>query len=138
MFVTLFCAVLDTSNGDLDYACCGHPPPLFADGKAGFTWLASPEAPALGMVEDQAFEAGRTRLDPGGIIVIYTDGVTEGTSAAGDMFEEERLLNVANVHREAPALALNETIANAVDAFAAGVPQFDDLTLLALRYRGIT
>ena len=136
MFVTLFCAVLDTSDGDLVYACCGHPPPLFADGKAGFTWLASPEAPALGMVEDQAFEAGRTRLDPGGIIVIYTDGVTEGTSAAGDMFEEERLLNVANLHREAPALALNEAIANAVDAFAAGVPQFDDLTLLALRYRG--
>ena len=101
MFVTLFCAVLDTSDGDLVYACCGHPPPLFADGKAGFTWLASPEAPALGMVEDQAFEAGRTRLDPGGTIVIYTDGVTEGTSAAGDMFEEERLLNVANVHREA-------------------------------------
>lgn len=136
MFVTLFCAVLDISNGELAYACCGHPPPLFADGKPGFTWLAAPEAPALGMVEDQTFEASRARLGPGGTIVIYTDGVTEGTSATGAMFEEERLLNVANLHRDTPALELNEAIATAVDAFAAGVPQFDDLTLLALRYRG--
>ena len=136
MFVTLFCAVLDTANGDLVYACCGHPPPLIGDGKAGFTWLAAPEALALGIVEDHAFEAGSARLGPGGTIVIYTDGVTEGTSAAGGMFQEERLLDVANRHRAGSPQELNEAIASAVDAFASGVPQFDDLTLLALRYKG--
>jgi sigma-B regulation protein RsbU (phosphoserine phosphatase) len=136
MFVTLFCAVLDTANGDLVYACCGHPPPLIAAGKAEFTWLAAPEALALGIVEDHAFETGSARLGQDATIVIYTDGVTEGTSAAGSLFGEERLLDVANRHRARPAQELNEAIASAVDAFAAGVPQFDDLTLLSLRYRG--
>jgi CHASE2 domain-containing sensor protein len=133
MFATLFCAVLDTANGDLVYACCGHPPPLIADGNAAFTLLPTQDAPALGMVEDVAFETGHARLDAGGTIIIYTDGVTEGTSARNELFEEERLLAAANRHRDAPALALNEAIAAAVDAFAKGVPQFDDLTLLTLR-----
>jgi len=135
MFVTLFCAILDTANGDLVYACCGHPPPLMADGEAEFTWLAAPEAPALGIGEDHAFEARSACLGPGGTIVIYTDGVTEGTSATGSMFKEERLLEVANRHRAGSAQELNEAVASAVDAFASGVPQFDDLTLLTLRYR---
>jgi sigma-B regulation protein RsbU (phosphoserine phosphatase) len=136
MFVTLFCGVLDTTNGELVYACCGHPPPLFADGKTEFTWLAAPEALALGIAEDHAFEVGRARLGPGGTVVIYTDGVTEAHSAAGGMFEEERLLEVANRHRAESPRELNEAIASAVDAFALGAPQFDDLTLLALRYQG--
>ncbi|HEV8573483.1 MAG TPA: PP2C family protein-serine/threonine phosphatase, partial [Dehalococcoidia bacterium] len=135
MFVTLFCAVLDTGNGDLAYACCGHPPPLIAAGDAEFIWLAAPEALALGIMEDHVFETGRARLGPGGTIVIYTDGVTEGHSVGGGMFEEERLLEVANRHRAASVQELNEAIASAVDAFASGMPQFDDLTLLALRYQ---
>jgi len=136
MFVTLFCALLDTANGELVYVCCGHPPPLIGDGTVGFNWLAAPDALALGIMEDHAFEAGSARLNPGGMIVIYTDGVTEGTSAAGAMFGEERLLAVANRHRAASAHELNEAIASEVGSFASGVPQFDDLTLLALRYQG--
>jgi len=75
-------------------------------------------------------------LNPGDGIFLYTDGVTEATSASDTFFSEERLLDLVRSHREASAQELVQTVFDAVTDFCAEEPLFDDVTVLVVRYRG--
>ena len=89
-FVTAVCAVLDTSSGRLDYANCGHNPPLVLRA-GGQTGELPAGGPALGLLPDVAFGAGRTELAPGDRLVLYTDGVVEVADGADAEFGLARL-----------------------------------------------
>ena len=69
-------------------------------------------------------------------IFVYTDGVPEATAASGEMFGLERLSETLNRHADASPEDLIHQVRAAVDAFADGAPQFDDITMLSLKYRG--
>ena len=133
MFVTLFCAVLDSKSGRLDYASGGHTAPVLL-GKAGPPrLLLGAPGTLVGIQPNLTFEARYAMLEPGDALLLYTDGVTEAFDPAGACFGEERLLQALGGPRGS-AKQMVERLLETVRSFAAGAPQSDDIALLALRW----
>lgn len=131
-FVTVFCALLDPERGSMHYVNAGHCPPIVRAPGSEPCFLGGPRNPLLGIVPGLQFKVGCVELRGGSLIVLYTDGVTEAESASGDMFGDEPLLGVVGAPHAADAATCVQSIVDAVDAFSAGHPQSDDLTLLAV------
>ena len=72
-------------------------------------------------------------MEPGDVLFLYTDGVPEATDAGGNMFGTQRLLDTLNSAANGSAEELLQTVHSAVEHFVGKAPQFDDLTLLALK-----
>ena len=90
----------------------------------------------VGMIKDETFEEQTIQLEPGDILVAFSDGITEARDLDGEEFGEERILACVDAHRELPPSALLQTLFEAVHDFSAGGTQADDLTVLVLTYSG--
>jgi sigma-B regulation protein RsbU (phosphoserine phosphatase) len=88
---------------------------------------------ALGILPGSEVPEETTGLDPGDILILYTDGVIEATDNKLEMFGRERLIEVVQKHRHQSATQLVETINDAIGAFTGDAPQFDDLTVLVAK-----
>ncbi|MCB1041578.1 MAG: serine/threonine-protein phosphatase, partial [Acidobacteria bacterium] len=91
---------------------------------------------ALGVIEEITIDRQEIRLRPQDTIVFYTDGVTEAINEIYDEFGVERLKYVAAAHQSKPASHITQAIAQAVSDHAGETPQFDDITLVILKYLG--
>ena len=130
MFITLFYAVLNPASGSLSYVNAGHNPPLLVtDGGASIHETDAGALP-VGIMPSQSYEVLRTSIGPGERLVAFSDGITEAMDVAGEPYNDERLHAAlrANAALETPELVA--TIIAEVDAYAAGAPQADDITLL--------
>jgi len=133
LFVTLFYTILPPQSGAIAYVNAGHMPPLLvrsADGRVEELWT---HGMAMGVLPHMEVEERTAHLDPGDLLVLYTDGVTEASNAEGEMFGRERLKEVASAHRAQSAEDLVQTIDEAITAFVGDAPQFDDFTLVVAR-----
>ena len=152
MFVTVWLGVLEISTGTLTYADAGHEKLLaYRDGVWSFLPKACPPALAFAepeeldeMPEQYQFRNETIRLKPGDVLLQYTDGVTEATydvnageNAVEAMFGEKRLLDAVNELGGAGPEELLKHIRARIDEFVDGGEQFDDITMLGLRYRGV-
>lgn len=135
MFVTAFAARLDLETGELDYANAGHNPTYRLEAAGGVAPLAGPVDPALGAVEGHEYRGAVLRLRPGDALVAYTDGVVEARSSAGEEFQPRRLESYLAGCRDAPAAAIVDGLIQRVEEHAGDEPQYDDLTVLAVRWR---
>jgi phosphoserine phosphatase RsbU/P len=136
-FVTALVGSLDLRSGLLSYASAGHPPPLRATGVEPPRALDAAEGGvALGILDDASYDEGRVTLAPGDVLLLFTDGVTEAINIRGELFSDARLSASFAANSSRPIAALVSTLVDNVNAFAAGQPQEDDITILALRYRG--
>lgn len=136
-FVTALLGRLDLQSGELTYATAGHPPPLHAS-HAGAATLDQVEGGiALGIVDDAVYHERRVKLASGDVLLVFTDGVTDAINATGELFSDVRLEAHLAAQAERPASEIVTSLMDAVGEFAAGVPQEDDITVLALRYRHI-
>ena len=136
MFVTVFVLILDTETGEMRYANGGHPPPLVSTGPGRFDFLAGPTGTILGAVDGVAYATTTRTLKPGDAIFLYSDGVTEAMNAEQQLFSDERLkASLSGGAGEAPD-GLIRRAREAVRAFAAGTPPSDDITMVALEFRG--
>jgi sigma-B regulation protein RsbU (phosphoserine phosphatase) len=133
MFVTLFCAVLDTRTGKLSCASGGHTSPVLARPGEPPRFLLDRTGTLLGIQSSLTFEATDLQLLPGDALFLYTDGVTEAFDPERRCFGEERLLEVLQEGAPGPREMVDQVIA-AVRAFARGEPQSDDIALLAFRW----
>ena len=133
MFVTLFYAVLDVSARTLTYVCAGHNPPVIFKAKTGTLMRLNAKGIALGAIENIELEERKIILDGGDIVVFYTDGVTEAINKNEVQFGEERLITTIKVNHELSANDMIEKIKGEVLAFCGDEPQFDDITLMALK-----
>jgi sigma-B regulation protein RsbU (phosphoserine phosphatase) len=132
MFATLFFGVLDSATGLLTYINAGHPPPLVIDPSGEVREHLSPTGPAVGMMPGTTFSVQQTRLNPGDILLGYTDGVPEAGGNGGEFLGKERLLSM--MKPTAPsALLLLDQIVESVTAHIGEADQSDDITLLAVR-----
>jgi len=136
MFVTVFCGVLNFRTGEVFYSNAGHNPPLVLRPGQPPEWLPLPDGFFLGTMEDAVYETRRTVLAPGDRLLIYTDGVTEAMNDQKAFYQEERLIRVAKEHGQNSPEELVREILGSVRAFAGSEPQSDDITLLALLFRG--
>ena len=135
MFVTLFCGILNVRTGEIEYSNGGHELPYHLSGSE-LRPLENTGGGALGIAENAAYRSERLRLGPGESLFLYTDGVTEAMDAAGELFAERRLeQSVRRAGVSGPRQLLGQVV-DEVNAFAAGVPQADDVTGLVLRYVG--
>lgn len=131
-FVTLFFGILDPRTGDLIYVNGGHNPPVVMRTDGHFDKL-KPTGPAVGVLPEAQFRYAHTRLAPGDTLFAYTDGVPEGRNPQGDFFGEGRMLEVLEQpHGTAEAVLTN--IERALQAFDAYSEQFDDITMMSVRY----
>lgn len=133
MFVTAALGCLDLRTGRVALVDAGHNPTLMACGAEVREVSGVPKGVAFGVVPDAVYVQGTIALPDGGVLVLYTDGVTDARSAAGEMYGDARLREVLAAGGAAPAELVPHVI-EAVERFAAGTPPEDDLTLLALAY----
>jgi len=132
MFATLFFGVLDPQTGSLTYISGGHEP-LFVIGQhGGVKQHLQATGAAVGIHPEIGFKIQQTHLEPGDTLLGYTDGVTEASSADGTFFSAERLVSLL----KSPVLSANgliEEIVSGLLAHTGEAPQYDDITLLAVR-----
>ncbi|MFN2441581.1 MAG: SpoIIE family protein phosphatase [Thermoanaerobaculia bacterium] len=134
MFVTAFCAVLDLTTGELRYSNGGHNPPLLIGGDGSVDPLPTTPGLVLGFSEGFGFVEQVHTLSPGDALYLDTDGIAEAANPAGELFTTHRLRKALEENATVDTAGIVSTILSSVEAFVAGAPQSDDLTLMAVRY----
>jgi phosphoserine phosphatase RsbU/P len=134
-YATFFYGELDTSSRTLTYVNGGHNPPmLFRQSDCGRDVVRlDAGGPVIGLMEDCVYQQGSVALEPGDVLVAYTDGISEAMNEAEDEWGEEQLKDAVRPSRHAPARDLIDRIMTSADAFVAGAPQHDDMTLVIVR-----
>ncbi len=131
-FVTLFYAELDPESGALSFLNAGHNPPLIVHAAGTVEQLSSGGLP-LGIKRDAEYREGRTQLQLGDVLVIYSDGVTEAMSPTGEEFGPTRLYEVVSRNVEASAAGIRDRIESSLTKFAQGTSAADDITLVIVK-----
>ena len=131
-FITLFYSVLDLASGELTYVNAGHTPPLLLRAGGAIERLQDGGV-ALGMFDRSQFEMGRVMLEPGDLLAIYSDGITEAENPNGLPFDEHGLETVLTAERRNNVAATCAAVVRAVERHTADTRLADDLTLLLLR-----
>jgi sigma-B regulation protein RsbU (phosphoserine phosphatase) len=136
MFVTLFLGILNVRTGELEYCNGGHNPPYLIHNNGRVVPLETTHGMALGVMEDFVYQSRTIVLGKGEAIFLYTDGVTEAMDRGENLFSEKRLERELDVLRDAPVEEMAAGIMREVNTFSQGVPQTDDITMMALRFKG--
>jgi len=136
MFVTLFCGILDTRNGEVLYSNAGHNPPLIIKKGERPNYLKKSGGMAIGVMEGMDYPTAKLHLQPGEYLYMYTDGVTEATNTKEELFSEERLRNDLSKIQDKPIQDVVSDIMLKIDSFSMGMPQADDITMMVLKYIG--
>jgi len=131
-FATCFYAVLDAEGNEVRYSNAGHDPPLLFSANGGTARLSAGGL-VLGFLERAEYKEEVVRLDPGDILVMYSDGVTDAEDDQGRPFGEQRLCDVVRAHSAEPADRAVESILEAVRVHAGGHGQLDDVTVVVVR-----
>jgi sigma-B regulation protein RsbU (phosphoserine phosphatase) len=131
MFATVVVARISPTDGRLVYVNGGHPPPLVMTTR-GPRWL-NDGGPLVGVLPKARYVPGESRLEPGDLFMIYSDGVTEAERPGGEMFGEERLLAAMNGVRGASAGDAMAALLRAVEEFTGGAEQADDISIVVVR-----
>lgn len=134
MFVTVWMGYLNTRTGEVTYANAGHNPPLVRHADGSVEFVRSRPGLVLAGMEGIRYRANSIQLEPGDMLYLYTDGVTEATNADNNLYGENRLLAILEHHTNGDVHAVCENVKADVDAFVGEAPQFDDITMLSLRY----
>ena len=136
MFVTGWQGKLDLNTGLITYANAGHNPPIIIHKDGRCEYLKSKINLVLAGMEGAPYVLQELQLEQGDKIYLYTDGVTEATNAEVQLYEEERLLNCIIENRNRSCQEICDAVKADVDAFVKDAPQFDDITMLCLEFRG--
>jgi serine phosphatase RsbU (regulator of sigma subunit) len=131
-FVTMFYGVLDFKNRVLSFSNAGHNPPLLLRAGGGVEYLLEGGV-ALGVLPDARYEERPLAIQPGDVLLLYTDGVSEAESPAGEQFGPRRLEECLKQLRDGSANEILKGIVDAVTAWAAERGVSDDLTLVVVK-----
>jgi len=131
-YATMILAVLDPETHTLSYANAGHNPGLLVTAGGKIQELG-PSGPPVGLLPEGAYTDSEVQLEPGDLMLLYTDGITEASDPDDEEFGMERLARVSKKRRQDDLELLAEAIQHDLDAFAKGIPYADDRTLVMLR-----
>jgi serine phosphatase RsbU (regulator of sigma subunit) len=133
-YATMFFGILD-DQGTVEYINAGHPSPILIR-RSGCAEEAFTEGSfPVGLVPEAEYTTACVKLEPGDTLVLFSDGVTEAMDPQEDFFGMPRLVKLLTGQNETPLDALQKLVLEAVENFAQGASQADDLTLLLVRYR---
>ena len=134
-FATFFYAELDCASRTLHYVNGGHNPPalLRKEDGAWRVFRLGDGGPVIGLLPGAVYKEQTVHLLPADILLAFTDGISEAMNTSEDEWGEDRMIGEAQAHADLNAGELLQRLFRAADAFAAGAPQHDDMTLLVLR-----
>ena len=130
-YATFFFGAYDPKTRMLECVNAGHNPPLVVRGEKVIR--IEPAGPVVGMLPETQYSEERIQLEPGDVLLLYTDGISEAMTAKEEEWGEERMVEAARVAATHPAPRILQTIFDACDRFTAGAAQHDDMTLLVLK-----
>jgi sigma-B regulation protein RsbU (phosphoserine phosphatase) len=133
MFATLFFGILDPITGHLSYINGGHES-LYIIGPSGIKETLGAVGPAIGIMPGVAFETRQSKIEPGDILIGYTDGVTEALSPGQGMYSKERFLALLEPCPSS-AVELIDRIKTDLFDHIDYAPQFDDITMIAVYHK---
>ena len=132
-YATMFFGILD-DDGHLEFINAGHPSPFLLRHGVAQEPFSEGSYP-VGLVPEAEYAVARLKLEPGDTIVLFSDGVTEAMDPDEELFGVPRLREVLTGQTQCPLDQLQKCVLEAVENFARGASQADDLTLLIVRYR---
>lgn len=133
MFVTAWMGVMNIVTGEFIYVNAGHNPPLLKRRTGAFEYMKTRPGFVLAGIEGMKYKQNEMRLEPGDILYLYTDGVTEATDTYDQLYGEDRLKAVLDRNADQPLDGILSCMKEDIDSFVKGAPQFDDITMLMLR-----
>lgn len=136
MFVTAWFGILDIVSGDLVAANAGHEFPMLKPAHGKFEVYKDKHGLVIGGMKDMKYTEYEMHLDPGSMLFLYTDGVPEATNSQNELFGIERTVEVLNEDPERQPEEVLKAVNDRVFDFVGKAPQFDDLTMLCIRYNG--
>jgi sigma-B regulation protein RsbU (phosphoserine phosphatase) len=131
MFATLFVGILDVQSGQLRYINAGHDLPYLLRRDSKFTNLSS-TGPLVGAFIYASFTTQIVQIEPGEILVLYSDGITDAHNPAGEMYTQDRWERML-IQPVPSSQNQIEHLTNQVLEFIGEAPQFDDITLVSIR-----
>ncbi len=131
-FITFFFAALNQETGELSYSNAGHNPP-FVVHSDGSSEVLDATGMVLGITPRASYAERHCKLNPGDLLLVFSDGVTEAASPSGEEFGEARLLEVIRSHRHASAACIIDEITRELAVFTGACPPADDITLVVVR-----
>ena len=136
MFVTVWLGILDLSTGILTAANAGHEYPALKNPGGAFELYRDKHGFVIGGMDGVRYKEYEIQMEKGSMLFVYTDGVAEATNADNELFGTDRLLEALNAPGNATPQDILGSVDRAVSAFVKDAPQFDDLTMLCIRYNG--
>jgi serine phosphatase RsbU (regulator of sigma subunit) len=141
-FITMTYAVVDLATRTMAYARAGHTPLIYRRERGGepSVEVLAPDGLVLGLRIDggELFERLLTEmtlpLERGDVLLLFTDGISEAMNADSDLFGEARLAKLVEEHGHLPTDELRERILREIEAFVAGAPQHDDMTMILIKF----
>jgi sigma-B regulation protein RsbU (phosphoserine phosphatase) len=131
-FATVAFVTYNRNDARLTFASAGHPPAIIV-GADGAVRQIDATGPAIGWAADQTFDELTLAVQPGDLLVLCSDGVTETVSPSGALFGTEGLVRVIRASRHLPAAEIVRDVMSAMDDFSQGAPAEDDRTLVVAR-----
>ena len=135
LFVTAFEGVIDLATGEFNFVNAGHEIPYICKKNEGFKPYKIKAGFVLAGMEDMQYRAGSLTLEEGDKIFQYTDGVTEATNAANELYGSERLNHILNLNADKAPCEILQAVKGDIDRFVGEADQFDDITMLCLEFK---
>ncbi len=133
MFVSLWLGIYEVSSGKLRASNAGHEYPILKQKEGSFALLKDKHSLVLGAMEDIRYHDYEVQLAPGDTLLVYTDGIPEAIDKASQIYGLDRLLDLLNQGKTLPLQNMLHDIHADVQAFSGDMPQFDDITMLAVK-----
>ena len=135
-FVTAWMGIIEISTGKGLAVNAGHEHPAIRRSGGEWELVIYTHSPALAAMDGISFDEREFRLDPGDSLFVYTDGVPEATNADRELFGTERMVQALNEKEDASPDERLRHVKTRVDEFVGDAPQFDDITMLGIRWLG--
>ena len=131
-FLTLLYGELDTDKGELSYSNGGHNTPLLVRGSGDIARLDKGGLP-IGLMPGVSYQEDTVRFEPGDVLIIYSDGITESINERDEEFGESRLIEVVRNNLNRSASGIRDRIDEALSRFVGTTAPIDDMTLMIIK-----
>ena len=136
MFVTVWMGVIDLRSGHVEFASAGHNPPAVRHEDGTVEFIPSKSDLVMAAMDNIIYKQQTFDLKPGDTLFLYTDGVTEATNGNNELFGDARLLAALAKGKDQTTADICKFVKKEIDSFVQGAPQFDDITMMGVKYIG--